>query len=64
MTVYITIFFPLQEMFSGFYEGVATNYGMNMINQKITFPRDDNFSDDELSFLSYFLYFYSLKVSM
>ena len=33
-----------------------------MINQKITFPRDDNFSDDELAFLPYFTYFYTLKV--
>ena len=33
-----------------------------MINQKITFPRDDNFSDDELSFLPYFVYFNAIKV--
>jgi len=50
-------------MFSGLYDGATTYYGRNMINQKITFPRDDNFSDDELSFLPYFLYFYTLKVS-
>lgn len=35
---------------------------MNMINQKITFPADDNFSDDELAFLPYFTYLYALKV--
>lgn len=33
-----------------------------MINQKITFPRDDNFSDDELSFLPYFIFFNAIKV--
>ena len=54
----------LQEMFSGLHEGVPTYYGVNMINQKITFPRDDNFSDDELSFLPYFLYFYTLRVGL
>ena len=43
-------------------EDVPTHYGMNMINQKITFPRDDNFSDDELSFLPYFVYFNAIKV--
>ena len=53
-----------QEMFSGLHEGVPTYYGVNMINQKITFPRDDNFSDDELSFLPYFLYFYTLRVCL
>ena len=39
------------------------HYGLNMINQKITFPRDDNFSDDELAFLPYFVYFHALRVS-
>ena len=34
-----------------------------MINQKITFPRDFNFSDDELAFMQYFVYFHTLKVS-
>lgn len=43
-------------------EDAPTHYGMNMINQKITFPRDDNFSDDELSFLPYFVYFNAIKV--
>ena len=43
-------------------EQVTNHYGLNMINQKITFPRDDNFSDDELAFLPYFTYFHSLKV--
>ena len=33
-----------------------------MINQKVTFPRDDNFSDDELAFLPYFIYFFTLEV--
>lgn len=36
-------------------------YGLNMINQKITFPRDFNFSDDELAFMQYFVYFHTLK---
>ena len=40
------------------------HFGLNMINQKITFPRDINYSDDELAFLPYFSYFYSLKVRM
>ena len=45
-----------------FDEDVPTHYGLNMINQKITFPRDINFSDDELSFLPYFVYFNAIKV--
>ena len=32
------------------------HYGLNMVNQKITFPRDENFSDNELAFLPYFTY--------
>jgi hypothetical protein len=48
---------------NGVYEGLATHYGLNLVNQKITFPRDDNFSDDELAFLPYFLYFYTSKLS-
>lgn len=55
---------PLQELYmqDGVYEGDLSHYGLNMINQKITFPRDNNFSDDELAFLPYFLYFHTLKV--
>ena len=34
-----------------------------MINQKITFPQHNNFSDDELSFLPYFVFFNAIKVS-
>ena len=52
-----------QELFNnGTVGDVSTHYGLNIINQKITFPRDNNFSDDELAFLPYFVYFYSLKV--
>lgn len=52
-----------QELFNnGTLGDVPTHYGLNIINQKITFPRDNNFSDDELAFLPYFVYFYSLKV--
>ena len=53
-----------QTLFNGSIEGTANHYGLNMINQKITFPRDDNFSDDELAFLPYFTYFYNLKVRL
>ena len=42
---------------------MANHYGLNMINQKVMFPRDDNFSDDELAFLPYFIYFFTLNVS-
>lgn len=52
----------VQELFDGSYEGQSPHYARNMINQKITFPRDDNFSDDELAFLPYFVYFHTLKV--
>lgn len=45
------------------YEELPTHYGLNLINQKITFPRDDNYSDDELAFLPYFTYFFTTKVS-
>eukprot|EP01012_Entosiphon_sulcatum_P001335 TRINITY_DN10252_c0_g1_i1.p1 TRINITY_DN10252_c0_g1~~TRINITY_DN10252_c0_g1_i1.p1 ORF type:complete len:773 (-),score=92.28 TRINITY_DN10252_c0_g1_i1:8-2326(-) len=31
-------------------------YAINVINQKITLPSDDNYSDDELAFLPYHLY--------
>ena len=50
-----------QELFSGLFEEVPTYYGLNMINQKITSPMEDA-SEDELSFLPYFLYYYSLQV--
>ncbi len=43
---------PLQELA----DHPDNHYGLNMVNQKITFPRDDNFSDDELAFLPYFTY--------
>lgn len=49
-------------LYNGSYRGLSTGYGRNMINQKVTFPLDDNYSDDELAFLPYFTYFYSLKV--
>ena len=55
----------VQELFGSTYtfdEDVPTHYGLNMINQKITFPRDNNFNDDELSFLPYFVYFNAIKV--
>ena len=48
---------------NGVFEGLPTHYGLNLINQKITFPRDDNYSDDELAFLPYFTYFFSSRVS-
>lgn len=35
-------------------------YAENVINQKITDPADVNFSDDELAFLPYLLYFYTM----
>ena len=47
----------------GVYEGLPTHYGLNLVNQKITFPLDDNYSDDELAFLPYFTYFFTAKVS-
>ena len=53
----------LQELVDGWYEDMEPHYGLNMINQKITFPRDDNFSDDELALLPYFVYFHALRVS-
>ena len=56
---YSVVFLSLQELLVGEYNGTFAHYGLNMVNQKITFPRDDNFSDDELAFLPYFLYFYS-----
>jgi hypothetical protein len=34
-------------------------YGINLINQKITQPSDDNFSDDELAWLPYYTYLHS-----
>lgn len=43
-----------------FYELVNQHgYAVNIINQKITCPCDDNFSDDELAFLPYFTYHYN-----
>ena len=54
----------VQELVDGWYEDLEPHYGLNMINQKITFPRDDNFSDDELAFLPYFVYFHALRVSI
>ena len=53
---------PSQTLFNGTTGGDANHYGLNMVNQKITFPADDNFSDDELAFLPYFTYLYTLKV--
>lgn len=50
-----------QELYNGSTDGVFNHFGLNMINQKITFPRDINYSDDELAFLPYFSYFFSLK---
>jgi len=50
-----------KELFDGSYEGRSPHYALNIINQKITFPLDDNFSDDELAFLPYFVYFHTLK---
>src|SRR5688572_14844450 len=43
------------------YNDLVDNYGYstNIINLKITQPSDDNFSDDELTFLPYFTYLYS-----
>jgi hypothetical protein len=51
-----------QTLYNESYHGVPTDYGRNMINQKITFPLDDNYSDDELAFLPYFTYFYSVLI--
>ena len=48
---------------NGVFEGLPTHYGLNLVNQKITVPRDDNYSDDELAFLPYFTYFFSSRVS-
>lgn len=48
-------------LYNGTTNGVTNHYGLNMINQKVTFPRDDNFSDDELAFLPYFIYFFTLN---
>ena len=53
---------PSQTLFNGTTGGDANHYGLNVVNQKITFPADDNFSDDELAFLPYFTYLYTLKV--
>ena len=52
-----------QVLYNGTTNGMPNHYGLNMINQKVTFPRDDNFSDDELAFLPYFIYFFTLNVS-
>ena len=63
MTGNVTFVNAWQMLYNGMYRGVPTEYGRNMINQKVTFPLDDNYSDDELAFLPYFTYFYSLKVT-
>jgi len=39
-------------------------YNINVINQKITQPSDDNFSDDELAFLPYFTYIWAQQPEM
>jgi hypothetical protein len=39
-------------------------YNINIINQKITQPSDDNFSDDELAFLPYFTYIWAQQPEM
>ena len=56
---------PLQNLSAdnGMFEGLPTHYGLNLVNQKITFPRDDNYSDDELAFLPYFTYLFTSRVS-
>ena len=50
-------------MFINAYYYLVDNYGynVNIINQKITQPSDDNFSDDELAFLPYFLYIFTVS---
>jgi hypothetical protein len=40
----------------------SIHFGLNFINQKRTILLDINYSNDELAFLSYFVYFYSLKM--
>eukprot|EP01012_Entosiphon_sulcatum_P007568 TRINITY_DN13878_c0_g1_i1.p1 TRINITY_DN13878_c0_g1~~TRINITY_DN13878_c0_g1_i1.p1 ORF type:complete len:778 (-),score=92.44 TRINITY_DN13878_c0_g1_i1:7-2340(-) len=46
------------DIFLNAFTDLAENYGyaLNIINQKITQPSDDNYSDDELAFLPYHLY--------
>lgn len=39
----------------------ANQFLENLINQKITTPCDINYSDDELTFLAYYTYFYALN---
>lgn len=55
---------PSDQLFLNAYNDLVVNYAynINIINQKITQPSDDNFSDDELAFLPYFLY--SITVSL
>ena len=36
---------------------MTVQYNQNIINLKIEVPEDDNYSDDELSFLPYYAYF-------
>ena len=58
----VTLLFVSQQLFAGVYEDVPAHYGLNMINQKVSSPPDSDSNADELSFLPYFLYYYSLRV--
>jgi len=54
------------SLFTKAYYDLVQNYdyNINVINQKITQPSDDNFSDDELAFLPYFVYIFSGRPEM
>eukprot|EP01116_Phalansterium_solitarium_P014972 TRINITY_DN3293_c0_g2_i1.p2 TRINITY_DN3293_c0_g2~~TRINITY_DN3293_c0_g2_i1.p2 ORF type:complete len:654 (+),score=269.04 TRINITY_DN3293_c0_g2_i1:3242-5203(+) len=48
-------------LFQTAFDSLVTKYGygLNMINTKITQPSDDNYSDDELTFLPYYTWIHS-----
>ena len=44
--------------------GMDNHYGMNMINQKMMFPRNDNFSDDLLNPKNKLVYIYTQNTTV
>jgi len=50
-----------EQLFMDSYRQLTEQHGyaINIVNQKITQPSDDNFSDDELAHLPYFTYLWS-----
>ena len=47
----------------GFSKDEPTDYARNLLNLKMTFPPASHWTEDQLSYLPYFLYYYSLRVS-